>query len=182
MTTLQTINLGNYANDGTGDDLRVAFTKVNANFAALSGAVQISGGTNLGSGTGLFADVNGTNLEFKSLTSTDNSVSFTTTPTTVNIHANTKLSNDPIPTLGANMNLSSYYIYGGDIETTVFGYDVSMLNALVQIMLESKQINVDFGTMLSPTGNDTNFRGYTFDMGTFAYTKPANQINFGTFV
>jgi hypothetical protein len=29
---LQPINLGNYANDGTGDDLRTAFAKVKANF------------------------------------------------------------------------------------------------------------------------------------------------------
>ena len=35
MTIIQTINLGNYANDGTGDDLRAAFTKVNANFTEL---------------------------------------------------------------------------------------------------------------------------------------------------
>lgn len=30
--SLQTINLGDYANDGTGDDLRTAFAKVNVNF------------------------------------------------------------------------------------------------------------------------------------------------------
>ena len=29
---LQTINVGNFANDGTGDDLRTAFIKVNQNF------------------------------------------------------------------------------------------------------------------------------------------------------
>ena len=29
---IQNINLGTYANDGTGDDLRSAFTKVNDNF------------------------------------------------------------------------------------------------------------------------------------------------------
>jgi hypothetical protein len=34
--SLQSINLGDYANDGTGDDLRTAFAKVNINFNALS--------------------------------------------------------------------------------------------------------------------------------------------------
>ena len=29
---VQTINIGQIANDGTGDDLRVAFAKVNSNF------------------------------------------------------------------------------------------------------------------------------------------------------
>jgi hypothetical protein len=33
--SLQTINLGDYANDGTGDDLRTAFAKVNLNFNTL---------------------------------------------------------------------------------------------------------------------------------------------------
>jgi hypothetical protein len=33
--SLQKINLGDYANDGTGDDLRTAFAKVNINFDTL---------------------------------------------------------------------------------------------------------------------------------------------------
>ena len=37
--SLQTINLGNYANDGSGDDLRTAFQKVNANLAELFGTI-----------------------------------------------------------------------------------------------------------------------------------------------
>lgn len=43
---IQTINLGTYANDGTGDDLRTAFQKVNANLIEL---YSISGGANIGS-------------------------------------------------------------------------------------------------------------------------------------
>jgi hypothetical protein len=43
---LQTINLGTYANDGTGDDLRTAFTKVNASLTELYGALY---GANVGS-------------------------------------------------------------------------------------------------------------------------------------
>jgi hypothetical protein len=42
---IQTINLGTYANDGTGDDLRTAFEKVKANFIEL---YSISGGANIG--------------------------------------------------------------------------------------------------------------------------------------
>ena len=33
---IQTINIGNIANDGTGDDLREAFIKVNNNFTELN--------------------------------------------------------------------------------------------------------------------------------------------------
>jgi hypothetical protein len=43
---IQQINLGTYANDGTGDDLRTAFEKVNANLIEL---YSISGGANIGS-------------------------------------------------------------------------------------------------------------------------------------
>ena len=32
---IQTINIGNIANDGTGDDIRVAFGKVSDNFEEL---------------------------------------------------------------------------------------------------------------------------------------------------
>jgi hypothetical protein len=38
---LQQINLGSYANDGTGDDLRTAFEKVNANFGQIQSAIPI---------------------------------------------------------------------------------------------------------------------------------------------
>ena len=40
--TLQQINLGGYANDGTGDDLRTAFAKVIANFDVLKTAIPSS--------------------------------------------------------------------------------------------------------------------------------------------
>ena len=35
MADIQTINIGNLVNDGTGDDLRTAFEKVNSNFTNL---------------------------------------------------------------------------------------------------------------------------------------------------
>jgi hypothetical protein len=46
--TIQTINIGRAANDGTGDDLREAFIKVNQNFQQLE-AVALQTGLNLGS-------------------------------------------------------------------------------------------------------------------------------------
>jgi hypothetical protein len=179
--TIQTINLGNYANDGTGDDLRTAFEKVNANFHTLDVAAAIGAATNLGTGVGLYAQKNSTNLEFKSLTSTDNSVVITSTSNTVDLSAVTTLSRDPSPTLSNNLNLNGHYIHSGDVQTTVHGYDIMLLNSLVEIMLESNNLNVDFGDFNFPTGVETVPRGYTFDMGLFAYPKPANQLNFGTF-
>jgi hypothetical protein len=49
------INVGTLANDGTGDDLRQAFVKVNNNFDELDAKVAGQAtATNLGSGTGIF--------------------------------------------------------------------------------------------------------------------------------
>ena len=65
---LQTVNIGNFANDGTGDDLRTAFFKVNANFEEL----DLQGGqantiSNIGVGIGLFKEKIGVDLRLKTL-------------------------------------------------------------------------------------------------------------------
>lgn len=65
---LQTINLGNVANDGTGDDLREAFEKVIFNFAELDARTpEATTAVNLGAGEGVFANRNNAELQFKSL-------------------------------------------------------------------------------------------------------------------
>lgn len=65
---LRTINLGNVANDGTGDDLREAFEKVVFNFAELdSRTPEATTVVNLGAGEGTFANRNNAELQFKSL-------------------------------------------------------------------------------------------------------------------
>ena len=45
--TITTINIGNNANDGLGDDLRTAFEKVNANFDELYATLAVSSLTEL---------------------------------------------------------------------------------------------------------------------------------------
>jgi hypothetical protein len=190
MTTLQTINLGNYANDGTGDDLRTAFEKVNTNFTVLLAEATNSNVINVGAGVGLFGQKNGStlNLEFKSLTSTNSSVSITQTATTVNLQANTKLLNDTVPKLGATLDLNGFNIAGsGDIQATVQGYDLKLLNNTLQLILESGAVSIDLGTFINPTGGQTDTAGsggYVLDMGTWIFgdPQPNNELNFGTFV
>jgi len=63
---IQNINLGTYANDGTGDDLRAAFTKVNDNFDYIDTFAVISG-TNLGAGAPVFKTANGGALQFRTI-------------------------------------------------------------------------------------------------------------------
>ncbi len=66
---IQSINIGNIANDGTGDDLREAFIKVNNNFTELNTSVTSVNlqAENLGEGTGLFAQKSDNTLQFKTL-------------------------------------------------------------------------------------------------------------------
>ena len=66
---IQTINIGTIANDGTGDDLREAFVKVNNNFTELDTRdPEKTTGANLGSaGEGVFAQLNGAEMQFKKL-------------------------------------------------------------------------------------------------------------------
>ena len=54
---IQTVNIGTIANDGTGDDLREAFVKVNNNFSELDlRSPETTSASNLGSGgQGVFA-------------------------------------------------------------------------------------------------------------------------------
>ncbi len=66
---IQTVNIGTIANDGTGDDLREAFVKVNNNFAELDARdPEKTTGANLGtSGEGVFAQVSAAEMQFKKL-------------------------------------------------------------------------------------------------------------------
>jgi hypothetical protein len=181
---IQTIQIGGYANDGTGDDLRTAFNKVNANFALLDSDAQINDGANLGTGTAVLKGKTSTILQFKTLTSTDNSITLTSTDNTVNLKANTILSTDLAPTLGGALNLNNKDIVGeGDVKTSVWGVDIMALNALVALLIESNNnLAVDFGSFNNPTGYETNANGYTFDMGSLGGPNPTNRFNFGTFV
>ena len=188
----QTINLGSYANDGTGDDLRTAFQKVNANFAELYASVGITNGANIGAGTGVFAQRNtGTaTLEFKTLTSTDNSVEITSTADTVNLKNLAKIENDPAPKLGANLDINGKKIIdvlgGGTIETSIFNLDVRMLNGLLELLVASNSVDIDFGSMLQPTGwtGEPNNSGFAVNMNGllldgFAGTPAVSNLDFG---
>ena len=181
---IDSIELGSYANDGTGDDLRTAFIRVNNNFALLDAEAAINGGVNLGSGAGIYKDKVSTNLEFKSLTSDDNSVTITPTATTIDLLAKTKLLNDLTPTLGANLTLNGHNIVGtGDVQTTVWGIDIINLNSAIAMLLESG-LTIDLGSFGQVAGYETepNGKGYSFDMGYFMDPISKNQFNFGTFV
>lgn len=75
--TVSTINIGNIANDGTGDDLREAFIKVNNNFLELEARnpEQTTASNQFADGpstAGVFKEKDGFNLKFKNITAGNN--------------------------------------------------------------------------------------------------------------
>jgi len=70
--TIQNINIGQFANDGTGDDLREAFRKINENFDELDlREPEATTASNLGTGTAIFNAKVADDLQFKTLAAGD---------------------------------------------------------------------------------------------------------------
>lgn len=126
---VQTINIGNIANDGTGDDLRIAFAKVNSNFTELDQRIVIQAdGQNLGTGEGVFYVKDGNTMQFKSLIAGDN-VSLTSTANEITINAP-----DPIKSIQFDAGVGSFtltasgginFVGGQNINTTISSNDVT---------------------------------------------------------
>lgn len=148
---IQTINLGNYANDGTGDDLRTAFEKVNANFSLLN-TQDTTAASNLGAGQGVFAQKSGSTLQFKSLVAGAN-ITLSSNGTSITIAGSGNLQTETSPILGGNLNMNGFNILGGgNIEATIYGIDIRTL--------AGASGDLDFGTFTLPgTAN--------LDFGTF---------------
>jgi len=145
---IQTINLGNYANDGTGDDLRTAFEKVNANFNFLN-VENTTSAQNLGAGEFIFAQKSGNTLQFKSLFAGQN-ITLSADGSTITISGSGNLQSESTPTLGGNLNMNGFNIVGGgNIEATIYGIDVRTLIGASG--------DLDFGTFTVPATNDVDF-------------------------
>lgn len=149
---IQTINIGNYANDGLGDDLRTAFEKVNANFNLLN-TTDTTAAANVGTGSGVFAQKSGTTLQFKSLKGGSN-VTLSSDGTSITINGSGNLSSETSPSLGGNLNMNGNNIIGGgNIEATIYGIDIRTMSATS---------GVDYGTFTEPN----TFTGM-IDLGSF---------------
>lgn len=124
---LQLINIGFAANDGTGDDLREAFIKVNNNFEELDlRDYEETSAVNLGvQGEGVFANIVNYQLQFKKLIA-GNDVTLTATGQNITIDANGGVKIVTVNTdLGSPIELTEdavLNVFGGtDITTRVVG-------------------------------------------------------------
>lgn len=113
------VNLGTYPNDGSGDDLRTAFEKSNANFASLEDNIVLSA-VNLGTGAPLWLDKLGNDLRFRTLKSLNENLSISYDSNEIILQINNFLDSveqDTSPSLGGNLDLNGFEINGsGNID------------------------------------------------------------------
>jgi hypothetical protein len=123
---VQLINIGNIANDGTGDDLREAFIKTNANFEEIDlRDDEQTTASNLGdTGEGLFLRRNVYDLEFKKISAGSN-VTLTADDNKIVIASDSGVSDFTITADTGNVVLddsAALTISGGaDISTAIVG-------------------------------------------------------------
>ena len=150
------INVGNIANDGTGDDLRQAFVKVNNNFTELDArVVPQNNAANLGTGTGVFYTKEGNTLNFRSLVAGDN-MSLTSDGTSITITNNGNIS---IRTDGNTLSLSgagrSFGINGGqNIDTSLSGSNINVALDTTDLIFQDK--NPSLGAALNANSFNIN--------------------------
>lgn len=151
---LQTINIGNFVNDGTGDDLRTAFSKVNANFEEL----DLVGGqantiSNVGTGTGLYKEKIGVDLRLKTLLAGPG-ITLTASANEVTIANNRNMIvtvNADTGSLTASSATQAINIVGGPGISTVIAGSTLTINSS----------NYNLETDTSPTlGGDLNLNGF----------------------
>lgn len=150
---IQTINLGTYANSGTGDDLRTAFEKVNANFQFLD---EISAVTaeNVGTGSQIFKEKSGDNLRLRSILA-GTGMTVTQNANDITLASVIDITRDTVPVLGGSLQLGGYSITGtGNINISgggTFSGDVEInggdLTSLVNTfnLLNTTVTTVNFG-------------------------------------
>lgn len=116
---LQTINVGNFVNDGTGDDLRTAFVKINENFDEL----DLRGGqantiSNVGTGVGIYKEKIGVNLRLKTVIA-GSGVSITSETNEITITNTRSLVTESTPTLSTTLNANNNNLINGNQITAI---------------------------------------------------------------
>ena len=152
---LQTINIGTLANDGTGDDLREAFIKVNQNFDDLDlRSPESTTVTNLGNtGQGLFAQKVGAELQLKKLVQGSN-VTLTSSTTGITINATGGLQQLNVVSDSGSLQLAdggTLNIRGGSGSTTSVAGNVLTINSTAEV---SSDTTPELGGNLDAGGND----------------------------
>jgi len=152
---LQTINIGTLANDGTGDDLREAFIKVNQNFDDLDlRSPESTTVSNLGNtGEGVFAQKVGSALQLKKLVQGSN-VTLTSSTTGITINATGGLQQLNVVSDVGSMQLAdgqTLNIQGGAGANTSVSGNILTINSTADVVSDTTP---QLGGNLDAQGND----------------------------
>jgi len=182
--TKQTINIGSAANDGTGDPLRTAFDKINANFTEVYNELGGSSGSSLAfSGNAIISDVtneninltpNGTgsvvinsNLEVKGTTTQINATSLQIEDNLLELNRNSSGTDVDagiyVQRGGAGNNAVFYWNEGDDKFKAVLSTSTGAATAVLDTSTATIVANIE--------GNVTSTGTSTFDV------LSINQIN-----
>tara|TARA_B100001287_G_scaffold273438_1_gene276869 strand:+ start:598 stop:1302 length:705 start_codon:yes stop_codon:yes gene_type:complete len=152
---LQTINIGTLANDGTGDDLREAFIKVNQNFDDLDlRSPESTTVNNLGNaGEGVFAQKVGSQLQLKKLVQGSN-ITLTSSTTGITINATGGLQQLNVVSDSGSMQLAdggTLNIFGGAGASTSVNGNVLTIASQAEVKSDTTP---ELGGNLNAGGND----------------------------
>lgn len=149
-TQINLVNLGTYPNDGTGDDLRTAFEKINSSVVL---TVE-----NLGAGAPLFAEKSFNSLEFRGLLSANNNLAITFNSESVILTVPDSIKNvegDLTPRLGGNLNLNGFNITGpGNFIGQVVGTVSSLSNHNIAALANVSEEVPNIGDVLVWSGTE----------------------------
>ena len=178
--TIQTINIGALANDGTGDDLRAAFLKVNENFDELDlRNDESTTGSNVGSsGSSVFKQKTGYDLEFRKIVGGDR-IAVTTDGDLITIAAD--LNGHTIVTDGGSIAITdgtTFKIFGGTgISTSASGDFVTINNDTGSVDFEN---NFDFGAISQDVLSHRDYLQYVVDIDYGTVLAPIASTNLGS--
>jgi|TARA_B100001013_G_scaffold179233_1_gene107811 hypothetical protein len=165
---LQDINIGTLANDGTGDDLREAFIKVNQNFEDLDlRSPESTTASNLGNvGEGVFYQKAGSDLQFKKLVSGAN-ITLTSSTNGITVNATGGLQQLNVVSDSGSKQLvdgDTLNIFGGTgIGTSIAGDNLT-INSTTELSTDTTPV---LGGNLDANGNNL-INGGTLTASTFA--------------
>lgn len=164
--TIQNINIGNIANDGTGDDLREAFRKVNENFDELDlRQPEATTAAGIGTGVAVFAGKVGDQLTFKNLTAgTGMSVAAVAGN---DIQISTDLQGMLVVTDGGSMNVDDgetlRIIGGAGITTNLVGNTLTITDTSSQGS-EVFSTQLEFGDIVPNIQSHAQYMQLAFDV------------------
>ena len=195
----QTINIGSSANDGTGDDLREAFIKVNQNFESLDlRAPESTTASNLGNvGEGVFHQKAGADLQFKKLVSGAN-ITLTSSTNGITVNALGGLQQlNVVSDSGSNQlaDGDTLNIFGGTGASTTLSGNVLTVNTTTELSTDTTPVlggNLDAngnnlingGTLTASSFNGTfngNLTGLVHGIDIRLMAPNTAGFNFGTF-